>query len=482
MNQDATSSRPDSARDAERIWRAGVDAVRSELLVTNAVQRDGTFLSLCGDTFDLANLRRIVVVGAGKAGAGMGRGLERALGTDIVDQKVVGWLNVPADCVAPPPLRKIHLHNSRPAGVNEPTEAGVAGSERILKLVSSLQADDLCLVLISGGGSALLPLPVPGISLADKLAMTRTLSRGGATIQQLNTVRKRLSRIKGGGLVRAATAGHMLALIISDVIDDPLDIIASGPTVPDPGTAADALKVLEQIQQAGDGTATIPTAIWVELQRQATVASPSPTGVISCRNCIIGNNETALNAAMQQARDLGYDVRSLGSRRQGTAREIGVELAELCLQTRREFNGACQSDDSQSGFGHSRSRRVCYIGGGEPVVQLAPTSRPRKGGRNQEVALSALCRLWKDDLSGLTILSGGTDGEDGPTDAAGAICSAEVRRAAEERHLDPFDALSINDSYTFFDAAGGLLKTGPTHTNVMDLQVAVIHREPELDL
>ena len=455
-----------AVRDAERIWRAGVAAVDSGRLVCSAVQRTGTTLRICGEEFDVRSLRRLIVVGAGKAGGGMARGLEEALGADLVGKKVSGWVNVPADCVLP--LRRIHLHDARPVGLNEPTAAGVIGSERIMELVSGLGADDLCLVLLSGGGSALLPLPVPEISLADKQSMTRTLSRNGATIHELNAVRKRLSRIKGGGLVREAPAGRMMALIISDVVGDPLDVIASSPTVCDHGTAAEALAVLQRLAGRHSG-ADIPQSIWNELQRQSAADRPAPESRVVCCNCIIGNNETALKAAIEQARLLGYDVNSLGSGRQGIARDVGVDLAERCLAVRPTVaNAAAPSADRQS---------VCLIGGGEPVVQLAPTTRPRRGGRNQEVALSALCRLWNEDLNGIAILSGGTDGEDGPTDAAGATCSTVVRNAAKERHLDPFDALSINDSHTFFAAAGGLLKTGPTHTNVMDLQVAVV-RQP----
>jgi len=317
---------------------------------------------------------------------------------------------------------------------------------------------------VFSAASALLPLPVAGISLADKQAVTRFLSRNGATIHELNTVRKRLSLIKGGGLIRAAPAGRMIALIISDVVGDPLDVIASGPTVCNEGTAADALAVLERfVKQSGgspsDGSSAVASTIWDELHRQATAGEHRPAPRIPCRNLIIGNNDTALNAAIRQAESLGLDVRSLGSGRQGIARDVGLELAERCLATRQS----------------STTHPVCWIGGGEPVVHLAPTKRPRVGGRNQELALAALCRLWNDDLRGVAVLSGGTDGEDGPTDAAGGICCEAVRNMARQLGADPFDALSINDSYTFLARAGGLLKTGPTHTNVMDLQVAVVY-------
>ncbi len=459
-----------AAVDSVRLVRAAVRICAEKSSVADAASvgsdagsiRHESALEVCGECFDLASLHRLIVVGAGKAGAGMALGLEEALGHELLDAKVEGWINVPADCVRP--LRRIHLHAARPAGLNEPTEEGVVGSRRILELVESLREGDLCLVLISGGGSALLPLPIDGVSLADKQAVTRHLSRAGATIHELNTVRKRLSRIKGGGLLRAAGAGRMVALIISDVIGDPLDVIASGPTVCDAGTAADALAVLERSRELRDesreqdASDPIPASVWNALRAQVAGGEVRSAPRVTCRNCVIGNNETALNAAIDAARALGYEVRSLGAGRGGIARDVGVELAEACLAARRE----------------SPARRICLVGGGEPVVKLVPTERPRAGGRNQEVALAACCRLWNEDLRGMAILAGGTDGEDGPTDAAGAVCDDASRDAARQRVLDPFDALSINDSYTFFDRAGGLLKTGPTHTNVMDLQVAIV--------
>ena len=444
-----------AAKDAEAIWRAGVAAVDSSRLVADAVRRTVDSLDICGERYPISSIGKLIVVGAGKAGAGMARGLERVLGSDLVQQKVTGCINVPDDCVIP--LSRIHLHPARPAGVNEPTEAGVFGSERILEFVSGMTKEDICLVLISGGGSALLPLPVPGVSLADKLTLTRTLSQHGATIHELNSVRKRLSRIKGGGLARAAQAGRMIALIISDVIGDPLEIIASGPSVRDDATSDTALKVLRKLQSANP-SADIPASVWTELQRQTDHSEEVADYGIPCRNVVIGNNGTALSAAMRKATELGYDAQSLGSDRQGFAKDNGIDLAQRCRDIRLQ----------------APSAKHCLVGGGEPVVQLSPTTRSRLGGRNQEVALAALCDLWTESLAGIAILSGGTDGEDGPTDAAGAICCESVQRLAQNRGLDPFDALSINDSYTFFAACEGLLKTGPTLTNVMDLQIAVV--------
>ncbi|WP_373652958.1 glycerate kinase [Schlesneria sp. DSM 10557] len=445
-------------QQAEAIWRAGVAAVDSTALVRQAISADRSCFTICGETISLDSLRRLVVVGAGKAGAGMAAGVEDALGSRFLD-KLTGWVNVPADCVRS--LEKIHLHPARPAGVNEPTEAGVHGCQQILALVHSLTPDDLCLVLISGGGSALLPAPIEGVSLADKLAVTRLLMRSGATIHELNTVRKRLSRVKGGGLLRAAPAGRMIALIISDVPGDPLGIIASGPTVANCDSAQDALAVLERFAGTDSAHSSVPASVWNALRQQIGKPVADEKSTIECHNFVIGNNQTAVKAAAAEARRLGFEVRLLGTDRQGVASEIGVELAELSSTALREAS----------------SRSMCFLGGGEPVVKLAETDLPRVGGRNQEVALAAGCHWGNRDLSRLIVLSGGTDGEDGPTDAAGAFFDAKVQQSAQDRGLDPRTFLAINDSYTFFDQVGGLLKTGPTHTNVMDLQMALVAGE-----
>ena len=443
-------------QQAEAIWRCGVAAVDSATLVRRAIQSDQSFIQIGHQTIDIGKIRRIVVVGAGKAGAGMAAGVESVLGPELTASKVTGWVNVPSDCVRP--LQQIHLHAARPAGVNEPTVEGVAGSQRILELVSSLTDDDLCLVLISGGGSALLPAPVKGISLNDKLAVTRCLMQSGATIQELNTVRKRLSNIKGGGLLRAARHGRMIAMIISDVVGDPLDIIASGPTVCDTATAQDALNVLDTYADRHDPKSAVPSSVLQVLTEQSRSDNAREIPAISCQNLVIGNNQTALDAAAFKARSLGFEVRNLGTNRQGIAREIGVELAELCLAVTRE----------------SRASGVCFLAGGEPIVKLAITDKPRRGGRNQEVALAAGCH-WKDaDIRRMIVMSGGTDGEDGPTDAAGAYFDSTVQQHAKNLGLNMDEYLAINDSYTFFNLTGGLLKTGPTHTNVMDLQVGLV--------
>jgi len=431
--------------DARAIWQAAVDAVDSTRLVRDAISSDADSISICGERFELARLGRIAVVGAGKAGAGMADGVEQALGPALHD-RLTGWVNVPGDCVRP--LRRITLHPARPAGLNEPTEEGAKGTQAILDLVSGLGRDDLCLVLLSGGGSALLPGPAPPVSLAEKQQITRMLAAAGASIQELNTVRKQLSTVKGGRLASRITAGRTIALIISDVIGDPLDVIASGPTVADTSTPVDAEAILRRRLAENE----IPPSVWERLRD----AGPPPAVAESVRNVVIGSNGTAVAAAAAEARRRGYDVKDIGSANDGEAADWGRTLADAALDARRRH-----------------PRPFCIVGGGETTVTLGSVDRLRKGGRNQEIALAALDRFWDEPADGVVVLSGGTDGEDGPTDAAGAIADVTVIAEARRRRLAPREFLDGHDSYWFFDAAGGLIKTGPTHTNVMDVQVVL---------
>jgi glycerate 2-kinase len=480
--------------DALAIWHAGVEAVRSDRLVHDNVRIDGDRLVIGGKSLDLASIGKIAVVGAGKAGAGMAAGLIAALGEGVVAEKYVrGWLNVPADCVpkVAGTLRvpsdshdssivesqsasmlstsygtrsvptTLHLHAARPAGVNEPTGEGIYGAEQILKIVSSLGPEDLCLCLISGGGSALLPAPVPGVSLAEKQAVTRLLSGGGANIRELNTVRKQLSRIKGGGLARACRAGRLIALIISDVLGDPLDVIASGPTVVDSSTPAEALAILKRYAKGNE--VTIPSAMEFLRERAAAdVKLPAPSCQVT--NLVIGNNAVAVEAAGREAQRLGYSPElTAATSLEGAAEQIGIDLARRAMRMLSEPGPDC------------------LITGGEPTVKLAPPELRGTGGRNQQLVLAALVQLLSLPLSPtanlpLVLLAGGTDGEDGPTDAAGALVDGEIIAGMREKNLDPTDYLRRNDAYHFFQPLGGLIQTGPTHTNVCDVRVTLVDR------
>ena len=374
--------------DALAIWQAGVSAVRSDRLVRKALRVEGSALVLAGETLELASIGRIVVVGAGKAGAGMATAVEEVLGRRLLAEKgVTGWVNVPADCVRS--LARIHLHAARPPGLNEPTQAGAEGAAAILRLVQSLGPKDLCLCLISGGGSALMPAPIEGITLEDKLAVTRHLSAAGANIEQLNTVRKQLSRIKGGGLARACRAGRLVALIISDVLGDPLPVIASGPTVEDASTPEDALAILEQF---GGRAAGISPRVFDYFERKA--ASPpcsSPGGnkeptVCSVSNYIIGNNAVAVDAAGREAERRGYtpaldqrrELGGIGRRRRPASGADGAPDARqtrtrLPDQRRRAGRPVGRAFAARAGWPQSATR----VGGSR-----SPVEGGRRGNRN----------------------------------------------------------------------------------------------------
>ncbi len=457
--------------DAHSIWRAGVSAVDSSSAVSEQISCDGKQLCIAGTNFALKDLQRIEVLGAGKAGAGMAHGLESALLKWIPPEKLTGWVNVPADCIRP--LRRIHLHAARPAGVNEPTPQGIEGTNEILRRLRDLASRDICIVLLSGGASALLCSPVSGVSLADKLAVTRALSASGAPIQELNLVRTQLSQVKGGRLASACQANTLISLIISDVIGDPLDVIGSGPTVKMQSRSKHALEILKQRNLLN----SIPESVIRHLSASCEETETQSEMMIASRiqNVIVASNTIALTAAANKAMSLGYSVESLGSSNAGDAADEGRSLMQKLLSARASNCGEDQTP-------------LCILSGGEPTVNLTQTSLSgmndvtssdrmlrSKGGRNQELVLAAIASHPDDsDWRGLAMLSGGTDGEDGPTDAAGAFADERLVQQVRERQLDPTSFLRRHDSYHFFDAAGALLQTGPTHTNVMDLRVGLV--------
>ncbi|WP_164101799.1 glycerate kinase type-2 family protein [Candidatus Laterigemmans baculatus] len=460
--------------DALAIWREGVAAVDAERLVGEQVRVEqtpaGEVLWIAEHPFPIADLGRLIVVGAGKASGAMAAGFEAAVGEGLAKQlRLEGWVNVPEGTERP--LRWIHLDPVRPAGLNEPTPRAVEGSRKILELVGSAEANDLCVALFSGGGSALLPLPIDGITLEDKRQVTRFLSGAGADIEALNVVRKHLSAIKGGKLAAACRAGHLVTLVISDVLGDPLDLIASGPTVDDSSTTADALAVLARFDRHRE----LPESVYRVLENRSPVQHSAASRSVSLPErqvAIIGNNAVAVDGAGIEAERRGYSHAMTSARRsEGAAEEVGRHLAEMALSMLRDAPAASGTPD-------------CLITGGEPVVQLVAAAERGRGGRNQQLVLAALERLMEEgeslttaDRERIVILSGGTDGEDGPTDAAGAYVDAAVWQRAVELGLDVADYLRRNDAYHFFERAGGLLKTGPTGTNVCDLRVVVVRRD-----
>ena len=437
--------------NALSIWNAAVDAVRAKTLVQKNVRIEADRLHVKDSVWELSRFNRIVVVGAGKAATGMTQGLVNAVGSKL---PISGWINVPEGTETP--ITGITVHPARPAGLNEPTEAGVLGTTEILKLVNGASDQDLCIALISGGGSALMPAPADGVSLADKQKVTRFLSGAGANIAELNTVRKHLSQVKGGGLAAVCNAGELITLVLSDVLGDPLDLIASGPTVPDTSTPIDALDVLTKY----DCENTLAPSIRLSLQqaKRKEVRSNSQT-------IVIGNNQVAVHAASHRAEELNATFESESANAcEGDAGEVGRTLAKHVISLLR---------------GPGLSKTHCVISGGEPTVRLAPEKIRGKGGRNQQLVLSAYevfvdQQLSVDEWKRVVMLSGGTDGEDGPTDAAGGFIDESVHREIVQQNLDVRDAIERNDAYSLLHKAGGLIVTGPTGTNVCDVRVAMV--------
>ncbi|HTU01579.1 MAG TPA: glycerate kinase, partial [Candidatus Sulfotelmatobacter sp.] len=351
------------------------------------------------------------------------------------------------------PTKRVRIHE---AGHPVPDDAGLAGAQAVLNEVRGLEADDLIIVVVSGGGSALLPAPVPGITLAEKQALTKALLACGADIREMNTIRKHISQIKGGQLARAAAPARVLTLILSDIVGDPLDAIASGPTVPDPTTYQDALAILDKYKIRGQ----VPVSIVKHLEAGAAgkiTETPKPDDPLFTRveNVMVASNIQALQAAAEAARVAGLTPMILSSSIEGETRDIARMHAALGREARETGNPAPPP--------------VCLISGGETTVTLKGRG---KGGRSQEFVLAAVL-----DIAGLqdvVILSAGTDGTDGPTDAAGAVADGDTLRRAQALGLHPRAALDDNDAYPFFKHLDDLVITGPTRTNVMDVRLVLV--------
>jgi len=433
--------------DGLAIFDAAVAAVDPAALVSNNLRLDGDRLVIGADELPLSSDGRIVVVGAGKATPAMAVAAERALGDHIH----AGAINTKYDHALP--LERIQtLECAHPL----PDQAGVEGAARIVQLADQLTEQDILLCLLSGGGSALMPAPCPGITLEDKVDTTSSLLACGATIDEINTIRKHLSTIKGGGLARLAAPARVVSLMISDVIGDPVDTIASGPTAPDPTTFADCLEIIDRYALRSE----LPTAVVRHLLAGSKGERPENPKVddpifSTTLNLVVGNNTLALNAARQEATRRGYHALVLSSRIAGETRHIASMHAAIA----REILDSAQP----------LARPACIISGGETTVTL---SGDGKGGRNQEFALAAAICL--EGCNGITALSCGTDGTDGPTDAAGAIADGTSVARAEAMALQARDHLQRNDSYEFFAALGDLIICGPTGTNVMDLRLLLI--------
>lgn len=408
-------------------------------LLQRHLRFDGHRLSAGPLALDLDRVRRVLVLGAGKAGASMARGVEAILGLHVSDGFVVvkdGYRLAAA---------RVEIAE---AGHPVPDGRGLAASARLLALAESSTADDLVLFLVSGGGSALTPAPALPITLEDKQGVTRLLLAAGATINELNAVRKHLSRFKGGLLARAAWPATVLTLALSDVIGDPLDVIASGPTAPDSTTYAEALDVLERrgvVDRA-------PTSILDRLRAGARGELPETPKrgdrvFERVTNLVIGNNALVVDAAAAEAERLGYRPHVLTRALQGEARDVAREL----LGRARAMPGP-----------------ACLIAGGETTVTVRGSGR---GGRCQEFALAAALQLAAGE--DLVVLAAGTDGTDGPTDAAGGIVDAGTVARGRRAGLEAARTLVDNDAHAFLTAVGDSVVTGPTNTNLLDLYLVL---------
>jgi glycerate 2-kinase len=424
------------ARDAAAaIWRAALAAGDVAPLLRHHLRLDGSRLTAGSLTLDLDRVRRVLVLGAGKAGASMACAVEAILGARVSEGFVVvkDGYRLPA--------ARIEIAE---AGHPVPEARGLAASARLLALAEAATADDLVLFLVSGGGSALTPAPAPPVTLAEKQALTRLLLAAGATINELNAVRKHLSRLKVGLLARAAWPATVLTLALSDVIGDPLDVIASGPTAPDPTTYADALAVLER-REARDRA---PGSIVERLRAGAAgrlpeTPKPGDQAFARVTNTIIGNNALIVDAASAAAARLGYRPHVLTRSLQGEAREVARDLVARA----RALPGP-----------------ACLIAGGETTVTVRGQGQ---GGRCQEFALAAALELEAGDET--IVLAAGTDGTDGPTSAAGGLVDAGTIARGRAAGRDAARALADNDATPFLRATDDAVVTGPTNTNLLDL-------------
>ena len=431
-------------QDAIDIFKAGLKAVDPKVAVKRYMKKDGQTLIVDEKKYDLNQFDKIYVVGGGKAGASMAAAVVEILGNLVTE----GIVNVKYGYTAK--LNKVRINE---ADHPVPDEAGSRGAEEIVKLVGNTQENDLLICLISGGGSALLPLPVQGISLNEKQVVTKKLLACGANINDINAVRKHMSRIKGGQLARLSYPATLITLILSDVIGNYPDVIASGPTVPDSSTFEDVKEIMERYRIWN----TIPDTVKNHFEKGIGGNIPETPkageNIFSkTQNVIVGSNIQAVMAAREKAGKLGYNTMVLSSFIEGETKDVArvhAAIAKEILQS-----------------GNPVSTPACVISGGETTVTIRGKG---KGGRNQEFCLAAAIDIA--GMDSVVTLSGGTDG---PTDAAGAICDGQTIERALAKEIKAVDYLMDNNAYQFFKELDDLLMTGPTNTNVMDLRLVLV--------
>ncbi|MDH5783869.1 MAG: glycerate kinase [Candidatus Bathyarchaeota archaeon] len=432
---------------ALRSLESALNAVNPKQIIKSKLSLRNSILKVNKYSFDLKKFRNIYVVGGGKASGSMAEALEQTLGKFVTN----GLVNIPHDSKHKTEIIKLH-EASHPI----PDEAGVKGTHRMLKIAEQAKKDELIICLISGGGSSLMPLPRGEISIADKRKITEDLLKCGATINEINTVRKHISDFKGGWLAKKAYPATILNLILSDVVGDPLDFIASGPTVPDSTTFSDAIKVLKKYGLWGKAPESIKKVL-SDGEKALIPETPKAEDEAfeKVYNVVVGNNRFASLAACEHLKSAGLNTLLLTSTMEGEAKHVGVILASIAHEVFVSGNPVLKP--------------AGIIAGGETTVTVTGKGL---GGRNQEIVLAAALKLGSMD--GVVVASLSTDGVDGPTDAAGAIADGKTLTRVAEMELNPEEFLAENNSYNFFSKLGDLLFTGPTGTNVNDVSVIVV--------
>jgi hydroxypyruvate reductase len=420
-----------------RILAAAIQAVEPGEAVRRHVHQNKDTLTIAGLPYDLTAYRRVYLLGIGKASVAMAEALAELVGHHLAGSLVVSK-HPPAVSKFPFPI----IQGGHPV----PDERSLLAGTKVVEFVSSLSPDDLLFCLISGGSSSLVTAPVDGVKLADMQSLTSRLLSCGARIDEINLLRRYLDRVKGGGLALLANHATIVSLILSDVVGNPLEAIASGPTAPDPMRKADALAVIERYSLHE----VIPESIRVVLERSSETPKPDNLIFKNVKNVLVGSNLLAAQAALRQAAEEGFHPYLLRTDLQGEARETAFDLATFLRQTSRTGNPVpCPA---------------CIVAGGETTVKVKGKGR---GGRNTELALAAVSELA--DFPKVMLVSLATDGEDGSTDAAGAVVTGDTFQRAACLGLHGEEYLEMNDSYSFFAALDDLLKPGLTGTNVNDL-------------
>lgn len=430
---------------AIQIFLSGVESVKPDNLINRFVSINENILQMAEIALDLSVIENIFVVGAGKASAAMAQAIENILGFRITAGHIVTKYEHAVS------LQYIEITE---AGHPVPDENGIKGTERILSIVNNAGKDDLVICLISGGGSALLADVPEGCTLEDLKLLSSVLLKTGANINEMNCIRKHLSKVKGGQLAKSAFPARVVSLILSDVIGDPLDVIASGPTAPDPTTFADALAIIGKYGLENEVPAQILNVLRAGFdKKRPETLKESDEMFLLTNNLIIGTNLLALKTAREKAESLGYESRIVTNTLQGDVKDVANYILDCVNIIRQEKS----------------NKKRCLLFAGEPTIKIEGAGL---GGRNQHLALMMAKLL--EDRPGITFLSGGTDGSDGPTEATGAVVDSDTSKNASNLSITMDQYISSCDSYHFFKKEGGLIITGPTQSNVMDLMVVLI--------